>query len=350
MRCRLPAELPPSFGGSLVRSEYALVVSLCTKTAPQPGLLASLLFSSAGEWSRGPVHRLWLPVQVVCGAAYVNAHGPAPAALARCRLASVERPAGVCGDEDEDEDDEDEDDEDEDEDEDEEDEEEEEEDDLAAACETTYAVQLGTCPLARVELSSTRVRAGGALRGAIELAGVAGLGRSGPGAVGAQPIVQSLEMALVLTEQSAAESSPDAASAAVAPTTAPGSSTVVARMCIDSRAARRASFELALPLHAPPTATLGAAGLAVHLAYELRITFEARVPGEAAAASAGVAEAEADPQTSKLPWRLPVLVLPSPTRGRRAIAASARAAAALVPTVCREAVLVAGQYTLVNAT
>ena len=74
-------------------------------------------------------------------------------------------------------------------------------------------------------------------------------------------------------------------------------------------AVSRSSFELALPLHAPPTATLGAAGLAVHLAYELRITFEARVPGEAAAASAGVAEAEADPPTSKLPWRLPVLRL-----------------------------------------
>ncbi|KOO28532.1 hypothetical protein Ctob_011263 [Chrysochromulina tobinii] len=51
VRSRLPAELPPSFYGSLVRSEYTLIVSLCTKAPPRPGLLASMLFSSTAATS-----------------------------------------------------------------------------------------------------------------------------------------------------------------------------------------------------------------------------------------------------------------------------------------------------------
>jgi hypothetical protein len=83
-------------------------------------------------------------------------------------------------------------------------------------------------------------------------------------------------------------------------------------------------------------AALCAAGLTVRLTYELRITFELR-GGQPASVSAGAAGAE--PPTSKLPWRLPLRLLPTRTRGRRAAATSARTAAATMPIVTSEVVL-----------
>ena len=374
VRSRLPMELPPSFCGSLVRSEYTLIVSLCTKAPPRPGLLASMLFSSTGEWRRGPVHRVCVPVHVVCGAAYVRA-APTAATPARCRLALVERAARACA-EDEYEEDETEaeeeataaaasrgegsrvaEDEEDEEDEEHEEHEDEDEDEAAAygarlggggSSLSSYEVQLGgpsgLQSLARVQLTGTCVRVGGVVRGAVEIFDVSSAWSRG----GAHASVERLEVALVLLEQAESLSDADAGYAAAsgsdtvsnpmpAPTaTATASSTVVARTFVDGGTTRRATFELGAPVHAPPTTALWAAGLTVRLAYELRITFELR-GGQPASVSAGAAGAE--PPTTKLPWRLPIRLLPTRTRGRRAAATSARTATASMPIVTREVVL-----------
>jgi hypothetical protein len=361
----LPAELPPSFYGSLVRSEYTLIVSLCTKAPPRPGLLASMLFSSTGEWRRGPVHRVCVPVHVVCGVAYVRA-APMAATPACCRLALVER-AARAGTEDEYVEDETE----AEEEataaaasrgegsraaEDEEDEEDEDEDEAAAAYGarlggggsslSSYEVQLGgpsgVQSLARVQLTGTCVRVGGAVRGAVEIFDASGAWSRG----GAHASVERLEVALVLIEQSETAAAAGDAAAAGSDTVftpmpdptaaATASSTVVARTFADGGTTRRATFELGAPVHAPPSTALCAAGLTVRLTYELRITFELR-GGQPASVSAGAAGAE--PPTSKLPWRLPLRLLPTRTRGRRAAATSARTAAASMPIVTSEVVL-----------
>lgn len=60
VHCTLPAQLPPSFAGSEICSEYVFVLTVRTMAPPK---------SYSAQWSRGPIHRVQLPVPVICSAA-----------------------------------------------------------------------------------------------------------------------------------------------------------------------------------------------------------------------------------------------------------------------------------------
>ena len=61
---RLPDELPPSFAGQAVGVTYGAAVTLRTMSPPSG--------RRATEWLRGPIRRLWLPLYVACGPAWLR--------------------------------------------------------------------------------------------------------------------------------------------------------------------------------------------------------------------------------------------------------------------------------------
>ena len=327
--CEMPCELPPSFDGSLVCVEYALLLTMRSMTAPSKssGWLSSWLsdgrdadgdectdvLASSGSWPRGPQCRIRLPLHLEACSSWLRdkQQRALPGKPARCELTVGEEQDGEEavaaattlgeehkeqeaeaargeGDSDVSED---------------------EDDHLGRCFQLRVSVSASERLLASCELSSARLCVGGAVRGVLSLGPPAGQ-------------VSRIRVSLVIEEaaseaagqaaaQAAGQAAGQAASTAALVPSASASHVVVAKMDISrSPATLQSSFELPIPSYLPPNATLHVndarvpGGMDIELRWALRITLELAAPHGGSMAEGAAAAAE------RVPWRIPLHVLP----------------------------------------
>ena len=92
VRAQLPPTAPPSFEGTAICCEYALIVTLRTTSLPTRSLLGWMR-GRPNDWVRGPLRQLHLPLHVQCSAEWVRtcrAQGTTVEAPQRCALHCTE--------------------------------------------------------------------------------------------------------------------------------------------------------------------------------------------------------------------------------------------------------------------